>query len=390
METKKSLSAVGISAIILALILGFGVFYFKEIYFPKFLKEDLKLSYKTMDLSLLTKTVTLDDVSYKYKTSDAMHENHAEKLVVIVDSIGFISKKFNIEKIDITKLEVKIADNNGEIIQPRFDLPIEDLTKGLSSLFLGVKVNEKNAYIDGQLLDQAISSNVANSIKSKLENEAKKLQNILISLKEWESTEEAAKQIWTINIGTLTATHTINDKEYRIELENLTNKLSQMTKTINIIIEDKENSIDVYSTLFIPNLKLETKIESKNFDYKIIPNLEKYISSGNFEIIQNSTFEKNILKIKGKSTGTEVKFNVETIINDIFKGKDLKENANKIERLRDIISKTESIQIEYNYDQELGFVLIETDLKSQIKEILDKELIEEAKGELLDKITPSL
>lgn len=390
METKKSLSAVGISAIVLVLVLGFGVFYFKEIYFPKFLKEDLKLSYKTMDLSLLTKTLTLNDVSYAYKTSDAKHENHAEKLVVIADNIGFITKEVNIEKVDITKLETKITDHEGNVVEPKFDLPIEDLTKGLSSLFLGVKVNEKNAYIDGQLLDQAISSNVANSIKSKLENEAKKIQDILIGLKEWESTEAAAKQKWTVNVASLTTTHTINSKEYAIEFENLTNKLSQMTKTINIIIKDKENSVDVYSTLFIPNLKLETKIESKAFDYKIIPNLEKYISSGKFEIIQNSTFENNILKIKGKSTGTEVKFDVEAIINDIFRGKDLVKNANKIEKLRDIISKTESIKIDYSYDQELGFILIETDLKSQIKEILDKELIEEAKGELLDKITPSL
>lgn len=390
METKKSLSAVGISAIVLALVLGFGVFYFKEIYFPKFLKEDLKLSYKTMDLSLLTKTLTLNDVSYTYKTSDSKHENHAEKLVVIADSIGFITKEVNIEKVDITKLETIITDHAGNIVEPKFDLPIQDLTKGLSSLFLGVKVNEKNAYIDGQLLDQAISSNVASSIKSKLENEAKKIQDILIGLKEWESTEAAAKQKWTVNVASLTTTHTINNKEYSIAFENLTNKLSQMTKTINIIIKDKENNVDVYSTLFIPNLKLETKIESKAFDYKIIPNLEKYISSGKFEIIQNSTFENNILKIKGKSTGTEVKFNVETIINDIFKGKDLVKNANKIEKLRDIISKTESIKIDYSYDQELGFILIETDLKSQIKEILDKELVEEAKDELLDKITPSL
>ena len=171
MKSEKSFAAVGISLVVLALTIGFGVYYFKNIYFPKFLKDELKLNYKTVDLSLLSKTVTIEEPLYIHTNPEVDDKYRAKQMLVEVSSVGFISKKVDIRKITLTDLELVSVDKDGNVVGTKLELPLNNLTTSLENVFLDTQVDKKELYIQGQVLDQTLSSIVGQYLKDRLNTE---------------------------------------------------------------------------------------------------------------------------------------------------------------------------------------------------------------------------
>lgn len=374
MENKKSLSAVGISLVVLALTIGFGVYYFKNVYFPKFLKEELKLNYKTVDLSLLAKTVTIEEPLYIHTNQEITDKYRAKQMIVEVSSVGFISKKVDILKITLTDLELVSVDKDGNVVGTKLELPLNNLATSLENVFLDTQVDKKELYTQGQVLDQTLSSVVGEYLKDRLNTEIGKVETALSTLKKWQSIEENAKNMWSVNIDKVMTNYTLLGQNYNIEVYNLTNRFSQMKKPIEFTLKNDLVGIESSGKLFIPVLKLESGIETKDFNYKLVPGFERYVEAGKFIVKQNNIIEENSARIFGVCIITDLKLNPDTVVEDVFKKMNLETkntqlNTYRMKKLKNIVSRVDSLRVQYSYAKETGIMIIETDLKSTINAI---------------------
>ncbi len=381
MKSEKSFAAVGISLVVLALTIGFGVYYFKNIYFPKFLKEELKLNYKTVDLSLLSKTVTIEEPLYIHTNPETDDKYRAKEMVVEVSSVGFISKKVDIRKITLTDLELVSVDKDGNVVGTKLELPLNNLTTSLENVFLDTQVDKKELYIQGQVLDQTLSSIVGQYLKDRLNTEIGKVEVALSSLKKWQSIEENSKGMWSVNIDKVVTNCTLFGQNYNIEVYNLTNRFSQMKKPIEFTLKSDLVGIEAAGKLNVPVLQLESWIETKDFNYKLVPGFERYVEFGKFIVKQNNIIESNSARIFGVCIITDLKLNPDTVVEDVFKKMNLETkntqlNTYRMKKLKNIVSRVDSLRVQYSYDKETGIMIIETDLKPTIN-MINTQLKEE-------------
>ena len=381
MKSEKSFAAVGISLVVLALTIGFGVYYFKNIYFPKFLKEELKLNYKTVDLSLLSKTVTIEEPLYIHTNPETDDKYRAKEMVVEVSSVGFISKKVDIRKITLTDLELVSVDKDGNVVGTKLELPLNNLTTSLENVFLDTQVDKKELYIQGQVLDQTLSSIVGQYLKDRLNTEIGKVEVALSSLKKWQPIEENSKGMWSVNIDKVVTNCTLFGQNYNIEVYNLTNRFSQMKKPIEFTLKSDLVGIEAAGKLNVPVLQLESWIETKDFNYKLVPGFERYVEFGKFIVKQNNIIESNSARIFGVCIITDLKLNPDTVVEDVFKKMNLETkntqlNTYRMKKLKNIVSRVDSLRVQYSYDKETGIMIIETDLKPTIN-MINTQLKEE-------------
>ena len=381
MKSEKSFAAVGISLVVLALTIGFGVYYFKNIYFPKFLKDELKLNYKTVDLSLLSKTVTIEEPLYIHTNPEVDDKYRAKQMLVEVSSVGFISKKVDIRKITLTDLELVSVDKDGNVVGTKLELPLNNLTTSLENVFLDTQVDKKELYIQGQVLDQTLSSIVGQYLKDRLNTEIGKVEVALSSLKKWQSIEENSKGMWSVNIDKVVTNCTLFGQNYNIEVYNLTNRFSQMKKPIEFTLKSDLVGIEAAGKLNVPVLQLESWIETKDFNYKLVPGFERYVEFGKFIVKQNNIIESNSARIFGVCIITDLKLNPDTVVEDVFKKMNLETkntqlNTYRMKKLKNIVSRVDSLRVQYSYDKETGIMIIETDLKPTIN-MINTQLKEE-------------
>lgn len=381
MKSEKSFAAVGISLVVLALTIGFGVYYFKNIYFPKFLKDELKLNYKTVDLSLLSKTVTIEEPLYIHTNPEVDDKYRAKQMLVEVSSVGFISKKIDIRKITLTDLELVSVDKDGNVVGTKLELPLNNLTTSLENVFLDTQVDKKELYIQGQVLDQTLSSIVGQYLKDRLNTEIGKVEVALSSLKKWQSIEENSKGMWSVNIDKVVTNCTLFGQNYNIEVYNLTNRFSQMKKPIEFTLKSDLVGIEAAGKLNVPVLQLESWIETKDFNYKLVPGFERYVEFGKFIVKQNNIIESNSARIFGVCIITDLKLNPDTVVEDVFKKMNLETkntqlNTYRMKKLKNIVSRVDSLRVQYSYDKETGIMIIETDLKPTIN-MINTQLKEE-------------
>ncbi len=381
MKSEKSFAAVGISLVVLALTIGFGVYYFKNIYFPKFLKEELKLNYKTVDLSLLSKTVTIEEPLYIHTNPEVDDKYRAKQMLVEVSSVGFISKKVDIRKITLTDLELVSVDKDGNVVGTKLELPLNNLTTSLENVFLDTQVDKKELYIQGQVLDQTLSSIVGQYLKDRLNTEIGKVEVALSSLKKWQSIEENSKGMWSVNVDKVVTNCTLFGQNYNIEVYNLTNRFSQMKKPIEFTLKSDLVGIEAAGKLNVPVLQLESWIETKDFNYKLVPGFERYVEFGKFIVKQNNIIESNSARIFGVCIITDLKLNPDTVVEDVFKKMNLETkntqlNTYRMKKLKNIVSRVDSLRVQYSYDKETGIMIIETDLKPTIN-MINTQLKEE-------------
>ncbi len=381
MKSEKSFAAVGISLVVLALTIGFGVYYFKNIYFPKFLKDELKLNYKTVDLSLLSKTVTIEEPLYIHTNPEVDDKYRAKQMLVEVSSVGFISKKVDIRKITLTDLELVSVDKDGNVVGTKLELPLNNLTTSLENVFLDTQVDKKELYIQGQVLDQTLSSIVGQYLKDRLNTEIGKVEVALSSLKKWQSIEENSKEMWSVNVDKVVTNCTLFGQNYNIEVYNLTNRFSQMKKPIEFTLKSDLVGIEAAGKLNVPVLQLESWIETKDFNYKLVPGFERYVEFGKFIVKQNNIIESNSARIFGVCIITDLKLNPDTVVEDVFKKMNLETkntqlNTYRMKKLKNIVSRVDSLRVQYSYDKETGIMIIETDLKPTIN-MINTQLKEE-------------
>ncbi len=381
MKSEKSFAAVGISLVVLALTIGFGVYYFKNIYFPKFLKDELKLNYKTVDLSLLSKTVTIEEPLYIHTNPEVDDKYRAKQMLVEVSSVGFISKKVDIRKITLTDLELVSVDKDGNVVGTKLELPLNNLTTSLENVFLDTQVDKKELYIQGQVLDQTLSSIVGQYLKDRLNTEIGKVEVALSSLKKWQSIEENSKGMWSVNVDKVVTNCTLFGQNYNIEVYNLTNRFSQMKKPIEFTLKSDLVGIEAAGKLNVPVLQLESWIETKDFNYKLVPGFERYVEFGKFIVKQNNIIESNSARIFGVCIITDLKLNPDTVVEDVFKKMNLETkntqlNTYRMKKLKNIVSRVDSLRVQYSYDKETGIMIIETDLKPTIN-MINTQLKEE-------------
>lgn len=381
MKSEKSFAAVGISLVVLALTIGFGVYYFKNIYFSKFLKDELKLNYKTVDLSLLSKTVTIEEPLYIHTNPEVDDKYRAKQMLVEVSSVGFISKKVDIRKITLTDLELVSVDKDGNVVGTKLELPLNNLTTSLENVFLDTQVDKKELYIQGQVLDQTLSSIVGQYLKDRLNTEIGKVEVALSSLKKWQSIEENSKGMWSVNVDKVVTNCTLFGQNYNIEVYNLTNRFSQMKKPIEFTLKSDLVGIEAAGKLNVPVLQLESWIETKDFNYKLVPGFERYVEFGKFIVKQNNIIESNSARIFGVCIITDLKLNPDTVVEDVFKKMNLETkntqlNTYRMKKLKNIVSRVDSLRVQYSYDKETGIMIIETDLKPTIN-MINTQLKEE-------------
>lgn len=381
MKSEKSFAAVGISLVVLALTIGFGVYYFKNVYFPKFLKEELRLNYKTVDLSLLSKTVTIEEPLYIHTNPEVDDKYRAKQMLVEVSSVGFISKKVDIRKITLTDLELVSVDKDGNVVGTKLELPLNNLTTSLENVFLDTQVDKKELYIQGQVLDQTLSSIVGQYLKDRLNTEIGKVEVALSSLKKWQSIEENSKEMWSVNVDKVVTNCALFGQNYNIEVYNLTNRFSQMKKPIEFTLKSDLVGIEAAGKLNVPVLQLESWIETKDFNYKLVPGFERYVEFGKFIVKQNNIIESNSARIFGVCIITDLKLNPDTVVEDVFKKMNLETkntqlNTYRMKKLKNIVSRVDSLRVQYSYDKETGIMIIETDLKPTIN-MINTQLKEE-------------
>lgn len=385
-----------IITIFLLLLTALSVLYYKkDQYFEKFLKESLKLEFTDSSVSFLTRSVTLKNVMYRVENKKDIDIYSADSVTVNFKEVNMGSKLAHIDVADIDgfnfKKELKEAVKATSAVQTTADTkkvatepkkkkkekwydPFKDIYKQLESTVKGDF--DPISIVDSDYLDNVINEKVSPVIANTLNKNSVEINEFFHKLQNDKklSSENFSKgkgnDYWIVKIDKLNITSNVYGIPLSGTVNNLVAPLGEIDSTVPIkfdfVTSDKMNKI--FGEMNVE--KANFQIDAPNFDYKLIPQLENYVKSGKFRLEQKSDYAADVLTIKGSIKVTDAVLDTDAVVADILKDREIPIADPRAGVLKLMFAQLKEVNIHYTYSSKEGRVIIKTDLQEQLKKII--------------------
>lgn len=404
-DRKMSKLKTTILTVLLLLLTALTVLYYKkDQYFEKFLRDSLKLEFTDSSVSFLTRSVTLKNVMYRVENKKDTDIYSADSVTVNFEEVNMGSKLAHIDVADIEgfnfkkepKVEVKStsssttpsvsaastdsSDTKKVIAEPKkkkkekWYAPFKDIFKELEGAVKGEF--DPVSIIDSDYLDEIINEKFSPVIAETLNKNSVEINDFFHKIQKDKklSSENFStgkgNDYWIVKIDRLNITSNVYGIPLSGTVNNLVAPLGEIDSAVPIKFDFATS--DKINKIFgeMNTEKGSFQVDAPNFDYKLIPQLKNYVKSGKFRLEQKSDYAADVLTIKGSIKVTDAVLNTDAVVADILKDREIPIADPRAGVLKLMFAQLKEVNIHYTYSSKDGTVIIKTDLQGQLKKII--------------------
>lgn len=386
------------------------LYYKKDQYFEKFLRESLKLEFTDSSVSFLTRSVTLKNVMYRVENKKDTDIYSADSVTVNFEEVNMGSKLAHIDVADIEGFNFKkepkdgmksnstlpalstagtssvsaasidSSDTKKVTAEPKkkkkekWYAPFKDIFKELEGAVKGEF--DPVSIVDSDYLDEIINEKFSPVVAETLNKNSVEINDFFHKIQKDKklSSENFStgkgNDYWIVKIDRLNITSNVYGIPLSGTVNNLVAPLGEIDSAVPIKFDfatsDKTNKIFGEMNTEKGNFQ----VDAPNFDYKLIPQLKNYVKSGKFRLEQKSDYAADILTIKGSIKVTDAVLNTDAVVADILKDREIPIADPRAGVLKLMFAQLKEVNIHYTYSSKDGTVIIKTDLQEQLKKII--------------------